>query len=54
MASDSKNNFYGMNLNGTYIIKKDAKTGVVTPYTTPTPDSGPRRGHMIRKIVCGS
>jgi streptogramin lyase len=46
VASDSKNNLYGMNLNRTYIIKKDAKTGVVTPYTTPTPDSGPRRGHM--------
>jgi len=27
VASDSKNNFYGMNLNGTYIIKVDAKTG---------------------------
>jgi streptogramin lyase len=46
VASDSKNNFYGMNLNGTYIIKKDAKTGMVTPYATPTPDAGPRRGHM--------
>jgi virginiamycin B lyase len=46
VASDSKNNFYGMNLNGTYIIKKDAKTGMVTPYATPTPNSGPRRGHM--------
>jgi len=46
VASDSKNNFYGLNLNGTYIIKKDAKTGKITPYATPTPDSGPRRGHM--------
>jgi len=46
VASDSKNNFYGMYLNGTYIIKKDAKTGVVTPSATPTHDSGPRRGHM--------
>lgn len=46
VASDSKNNFYGMNLNGTYIIKVDAKTGAVTPYATPTPNSGPRRGHM--------
>jgi virginiamycin B lyase len=46
VASDSKNNFYGMNLNGTYIIKKDGKTGKITPYPTPTPDSGPRRGHM--------
>ena len=46
VASDSKNNFYGMNLNGTYIIKVDAKTRTVTPYPTPTPNSGPRRGHM--------
>jgi streptogramin lyase len=46
VASDSKNNFYGMNLNGTYIIKVDAKTRQVTPYPTPTPNSGPRRGHM--------
>jgi streptogramin lyase len=46
VASDSKNNFYGMNLNGTYIIKVDAKTKKVTPFATPTPDAGPRRGHM--------
>ncbi len=46
VASDSKNNFYGMNLNGTYIIKVDAVTRKVTPYATPTPDAGPRRGHM--------
>lgn len=46
VASDSKNNFFGMNLNGTYVIKVDAKTHKVTPYATPTPNSGPRRGHM--------
>jgi len=46
VASDSKNNFYGMNLNGTYIIKVDGKTKQVTPYPTPTPNAGPRRGHM--------
>ena len=46
VASDSRNNFYGLNLNGTYIIKVDAKTKDVTPYPTPTPNSGPRRGHM--------
>jgi streptogramin lyase len=46
VASDSKNNFYGMNLNGTYIIRVDARTKKVTPFATPTPDSGPRRGHM--------
>jgi streptogramin lyase len=46
VASDSKNNFFGMNLNGTFIIKVDAATKKVTPYPTPTPNSGPRRGHM--------
>jgi streptogramin lyase len=46
VASDSKNNFYGMNLNGTYIIKVDAATKKVTPYPTPSPNAGPRRGHM--------
>jgi len=46
VSADSKNNFYGMNLNGTYIIKVDAHTKQVTPYATPTPNSGPRRGHM--------
>jgi len=46
VSSDSKNNFYGMNLNGTYIIKVDAKSKKVTPYPTPTPNAGPRRGHM--------
>ena len=46
VVSDSRNNFYGMNLNGQYIIRVDAKTMNVTPYPTPTPNSGPRRGHM--------
>jgi streptogramin lyase len=46
VSSDSKNNFYGMNLNGTYIIKVDGQTKQVTPFATPTPNAGPRRGHM--------
>jgi virginiamycin B lyase len=46
VASDSKNNFYGMNLNGEFITKVDAKTMKATPFATPTPNSGPRRGHM--------
>ena len=46
VASDSKNNFYGMNLGGTFVTKADAKTMKVTPFPTPTPNSGPRRGHM--------
>src|SRR5207237_6463021 len=46
VASDSKNNFYGMNLNGTCIIRIDGKTKQVTPFATRTPNAGPRRGHM--------
>jgi streptogramin lyase len=46
VASDSRNNFYGLNLNGTFVIRVDAKTKAVTPYPTPTPNAGPRRGHM--------
>ena len=46
IISDSKNNFYGTNFGGQYIIKVDAKTLNVTPFPTPTPNSAPRRGHM--------
>ncbi len=46
VAADSKNNFYGMNFGGEYITRVDAKTLQVTPFKTPTPNSGPRRGHM--------
>ncbi|HYR90156.1 MAG TPA: carboxypeptidase regulatory-like domain-containing protein [Terriglobia bacterium] len=46
VASDSKNNFYGLNLNGEFITKVDATTMKATPFATPTPNSGPRRGHM--------
>jgi len=46
VAVDSKNNFYGLNLGGQYITRVDAKTLNVTPFATPTPNSGPRRGHM--------
>jgi streptogramin lyase len=46
VASDSRNNFYGLNLNSTYIIRVDATTKKVTPFPTPTPNAGPRRGHM--------
>ncbi|MBI3940392.1 MAG: hypothetical protein HY315_06120, partial [Acidobacteria bacterium] len=46
VVADSQNNFYGLNMGGGYIVKVDAKTMKVTPYKTPTPDSGPRRGHM--------
>ena len=46
VAANSKNNFYGMELNSEYIIKVDAKTLIPTYYKTPTPNSGPRRGHF--------
>ena len=46
VAADSKNNFYGLELNADYIIKVDAKTLTPTYYQTPTANSGPRRGHF--------
>jgi virginiamycin B lyase len=46
VISDSRNNFYGTNFGGQYIIRIDAKTLNVTPFPTPTPNSAPRRGHM--------
>lgn len=46
VASDSKNNFFGMVLTGDIITMVDTKTLKAKIYTTPTPDSGPRRGHM--------
>ena len=46
VAADSRNNFYGMNLAGTFITKADAETMKVTRFATPTPNSGPRRGHV--------
>jgi len=46
VAADSRNNFYGMNLAGTFITKVDAETMKVTRFATPTPNSGPRRGHV--------
>jgi hypothetical protein len=48
VSSDSKNNFYGMNLNGTYIIKVDAKTKTVTPYA----DADAERGTAPRPHGC--
>ncbi len=46
VAVDSKNNFYGLQLREDFVTRVDANTLVSTPYRTPTPDSGPRRGHM--------
>jgi len=46
VVADSQNNFYGLELGADYIIRVDAKTRSSTFYRTPTPDAGPRRGHM--------
>jgi streptogramin lyase len=46
VAADSKNNFFGLELNADYIIKVDSKNLIPTYYQTPTPNSGPRRGHF--------
>ena len=46
VAADSKNNFYGLEVNADFIIRVDAKTLVPTYYPTPTANSGPRRGHF--------
>ena len=46
VAADSKNNFYGLELNADYIIRVDSKNLIPTYFQTPTPNSGPRRGHF--------
>jgi streptogramin lyase len=46
VVADSKNNFYGLNLGGEFVTRVDAKTMKATPFVTPTPNSGPRRGHI--------
>jgi streptogramin lyase len=46
VAADSKNNFFGLELNADYIIKVDSKNLIPTYYQTPTANSGPRRGHF--------
>ncbi len=46
IAADSQNNNYFMDFSNRNIGKIDAKTGEITFYSTPTPRSAPRRGHM--------
>jgi streptogramin lyase len=46
VAADSRNNFYGLEVNADFIIRVDAKTLIPTYYQTPTANSGPRRGHF--------
>jgi streptogramin lyase len=51
ILSDSKNNGYFLDFgpNGQAIVKLDAKTGAMTMYETPTPDSWARRGRIDAK-----
>jgi virginiamycin B lyase len=46
ISSDSENNLYLMDLGNRNITRIDAKTGKAVLYPTPTPGSGPRRGHF--------
>jgi streptogramin lyase len=46
MPVDRNNNVFLMEFGGTSIGRRDAKTGLVTIWLTPTPGSRPRRGHV--------
>jgi streptogramin lyase len=46
MPVDKQNNVYLLEFGGTSIGKRDAKTGLVTIYLTPTKGSKPRRGRI--------
>ena len=46
IAADSQNNNYFMDFSNRNIGRVDAQTGEITFYSTPTPRSAPRRGHM--------
>jgi len=44
--SDSQNNAYATDMSSQTIVKVDAKTLEITPYSTPTKGTAPRRGEM--------
>ena len=46
MDADSKGNGYGLEISNQNIVKVDAVTGEITRYSTPTKNSGPRRGRF--------
>ena len=46
MSADSKNNLYFMDFGNRNIGRVDAKTGALQYFSTPTPDSRPRRGRF--------
>src|SRR5260221_736580 len=49
VAADSKNNFYGLEVNDDYIIKVDAQMLVPTHYPTPTLNSDPPCSHFQKQ-----
>jgi streptogramin lyase len=49
IVDDSQGNIYFMDYGSEFVGKMDAKTGKLTYYQTPTPDSGPRRGHVDKQ-----
>ena len=46
IKADSQNNLYFMDFSSEYIGRIDAKSGKITFFKTPTPNSNPRRGYM--------
>lgn len=46
VTADRAGNGYFNDIDGGNIVKIDAKSGKITLYPTPTPDSGPRRGEF--------
>jgi streptogramin lyase len=46
IKADSQNNLFFMDFSGDFIGRIDAKTGKITFFRTPTPNSNPRRGYM--------
>ena len=46
IKADSHNNLFFMDFSGDFIGRIDAKSGKITFFRTPTPNSNPRRGYM--------
>jgi virginiamycin B lyase len=46
IKADSKNNLFFMDFSADFIGRIDAKSGKITLFKTPTPNSNPRRGYM--------
>jgi virginiamycin B lyase len=46
IKADSKNNLFFLDFSGDFVGKIDAKSGAISLFKTPTPNSNPRRGYM--------